>query len=196
MLLHRVSHLKPHAFGYTFSLRQAADCAEATTTLISYSILGEIQIMSTPTRRAVNTLAAIAGISLYTLAQAATTSIDVYRDPNCGCCTKWISYLKDNGYEVVDHLENNMSAVKEKLGVPAQLGSCHTGVVNGKFVEGHVPVEQIAELSTRPDLKGVAAPGMPLGSPGMESGTRRSAHQIIGVTNSGDQTILADVPAR
>ncbi|WP_082060851.1 DUF411 domain-containing protein [Pseudomonas abietaniphila] len=152
--------------------------------------------MSIPKRRAAHALAAIAGFSLFTFAEAATTSIDVYRDPNCGCCTKWIGYLKDNGYEVVDHVENNMSAVKEKLGVPAQLGSCHTGVVNGKFVEGHVSVEQINELSKRSDLKGVAAPGMPIGSPGMESGTRRSAYQIIGVTDSGDQTIVADFPAR
>jgi hypothetical protein len=97
---------------------------------------------------------------------------------------------------VVDHLEDNMSQVKENLGVPAKLGSCHTGVVNGKFVEGHVPVEQIAELSKRPDLIGVAAPGMPMGSPGMESGNRRSAYQIIGLTRSGAEKVVADYPAR
>lgn len=62
--------------------------------------------MSIPKRRAAHALAAIAGFSLFTFAEAATTSIDVYRDPNCGCCTKWIGYLKDNGYEVVDHVEN------------------------------------------------------------------------------------------
>lgn len=123
-------------------------------------------------------------------------SIDVYRDPNCGCCTKWITYLKDKGYTVVDHEEENMSAVKEKLGVPANLGSCHTGVVNGKFVEGHVAVEQIAELTERSDLIGAAAPGMPMGSPGMESGGRRSAYQVMGLTKSGNEVILADFPAQ
>lgn len=122
--------------------------------------------------------------------------IDVYRDPNCGCCTKWITYLKDQGYTVVDHEEENMSAVKEKLGVPANFGSCHTGVVNGKFVEGHVPVEQIAELTNRSDLIGAAAPGMPVGSPGMESGGRRNAYQILGLTKSGNEVVLADYPAQ
>ncbi|UZJ60224.1 DUF411 domain-containing protein [Pseudomonas sp. KU26590] len=146
-------------------------------------------------RKTVQVIAAATALSAASLVQAAL-SIDVYRDPNCGCCTKWIAYLKENGYSVVDHLEDNMSAVKEKLGVPGNLGSCHTGVVNGKFVEGHVPVAQIAELSQRADLVGVAAPGMPMGSPGMESGDRRSAHQIIGVTKSGQEAVLADFPAR
>ncbi|TDV52518.1 hypothetical protein EC919_10517 [Pseudomonas graminis] len=146
-------------------------------------------------RKTVQVIAAATALSAASLVQAAQ-SIDVYRDPNCGCCTKWIAYLKENGYAVVDHLEDNMSAVKEKFGVPGNLGSCHTGVVNGKFVEGHVPVAQIAELSQRADLVGVAAPGMPMGSPGMESGDRRSAHQIIGVTKSGEETVLADFPAR
>lgn len=123
-------------------------------------------------------------------------SIDVYRDPNCSCCTKWISYLKDKGYTVRDHEEENMSAVKEKLGVPANLGSCHTGVVNGRFVDGHVPVEQIAELTKRSDLIGAAAPGMPVGSPGMESGGRRSAYQIMGLNKSGDEVVLADYPSQ
>lgn len=146
-------------------------------------------------RKTVQVIAAATALSAASLVQAAQ-SIDVYRDPNCGCCTKWIAYLKENGYAVVDHLEDNMSAVKEKFGVPGNLGSCHTGVVNGKFVEGHVPVAQIAELSQRADLVGVAAPGMPMGSPGMESGDRRSAHQIIGVTKSGEETVLADFPGR
>lgn len=122
--------------------------------------------------------------------------IDVYRDPSCGCCTNWITYLKNQGYTVVDHKEENMSAVKGKLGVPANLGSCHTGVVNGKFVEGHVPVEHIAELTKRSDLIGVAAPGMPMGSPGMESGARRSAFQVMGLMKSGDEVVLADYPAQ
>ncbi|RMQ45837.1 hypothetical protein ALQ04_02423 [Pseudomonas cichorii] len=150
----------------------------------------------TPFRKTLQVIAAFAALGVACFLQAAPQVIDVHRDPNCGCCTKWIKYLENNGYSVVDHLEDNMSAVKEKLGVPAKLGSCHTGVVNGKFIEGHVPVEQIAELEQRSNLKGVAAPGMPIGSPGMESGERRSAHQIIGVTQSGAETVLADIPER
>ena len=72
-------------------------------------------------------------------AQAAEV-IDVHRDANCGCCKDWIKYLETNGFEVRDHVEVNMLPVKERLGVPPRLGSCHTGVIGGKFVEGHVPV--------------------------------------------------------
>ncbi|MET0125991.1 DUF411 domain-containing protein [Pseudomonas caspiana] len=138
----------------------------------------------------------IALLGFSTLLHAAPQTIDVHRDPNCGCCTKWMAYLKENGFTVNDHPEDNMSAVKEKLGVPEKLGSCHTGVINGKFVEGHVPVSEIRELMARKDLIGVAAPGMPMGSPGMESGNRRSAHQIIGLTASGEEQVVADYPAQ
>lgn len=142
-------------------------------------------------------IAMLIAVGTVSLVQAAPTqTIDVHRDPNCGCCSKWIAYLRDNGFTVNDHLEDNMSAVKAKLGVPDKLGSCHTGVVNGKFVEGHVPVQQIAELAKRSDLKGVAAPGMPMGSPGMESGNRKSAYQVIGLTNQGKQLVVADYPAQ
>lgn len=82
------------------------------------------------------------------LAQAAET-IDVYRDPNCGCCKEWIKHLGDNGFTVNDHVEPNMSAVKQRLGVAPRLASCHTGVIDGKFVEGHVPAEQVRLLAKR-----------------------------------------------
>jgi hypothetical protein len=142
-------------------------------------------------------IAMLIAVGTASVVQAAPVqNIDVYRDPNCGCCSKWIAYLRDNGFTVNDHLEDNMSAVKAKLGVPDKLGSCHTGVVNGKFVEGHVPAQQIAELTKRSDLKGVAAPGMPMGSPGMESGNRKSAYQVIGLTTLGDELIVADYPGQ
>ncbi|RMR00469.1 CopG protein [Pseudomonas savastanoi pv. glycinea] len=134
-------------------------------------------------------------VGTVSLVQAAPTqTIDVHRDPNCGCCSKWIAYLRDNGFTVNDHMEENMSAVKARLGVPDKLASCHTGVVNGKFVEGHVPVQQIAELAKRADLKGVAAPGMPMGSPGMESGNLKSAYQVTGLTTHGEELVVADYP--
>ena len=130
-------------------------------------------------------------------AQASPTQlIDVYRDPNCGCCSKWIAYLRDHGFAVNDHVEENMSTVKAKLGVPEKLMSCHTGVVNGKFIEGHVPVEQIVELERRADLIGVAAPGMPMGSPGMEAGEHKNAYRVIGLTKTGQQEVVADFPAQ
>ena len=121
--------------------------------------------------------------------------IDVHRDANCGCCKDWVKYLQANGFEVRDHVESNMSAVKERLGVAPRLGSCHTGVIDGKFVEGHVPVAQIRELQQRHDLLGVAAPGMPAGSPGMDYGQPAQAYQVIGLTAEGTDLVLANYPA-
>lgn len=122
--------------------------------------------------------------------------IDVHRDANCGCCSKWISYLESNGFTVNDHVETDMAAVKQRLGVRAGMGSCHTGVINGQFVEGHVPVQPILDLNKRPELIGIAVPGMPVGSPGMEHGERQDAYQVIGVDGAGAQVVVAEYPQR
>ncbi len=122
-------------------------------------------------------------------------AIDVYRDPNCGCCKAWIGHLQENGFAVNDHVESDMSALKQRLGVPPRLASCHTGVVDGKFVEGHVPAADILRLRQQPDLLGAAVPGMPTGSPGMEMGDRRQAYQVIGLDAQGEERVLADYPA-
>lgn len=129
-------------------------------------------------------------------AQAADpVTLDVYRDPNCGCCKAWISHLRDNGLLVNDHVENDMAAVKERLGVPHRLGSCHTGVIDGKFVEGHVPARDVLRLRERADLIGAAVPGMPIGSPGMEMGDRQDAYQVVGLDSQGRESVLAEYPA-
>lgn len=138
-------------------------------------------------RKPIITLALLA---MTQLAQAAD-SIDVYRDPNCGCCKQWMAHLRDHGFQVNDHVETNMSEVKQRLGVAPRLASCHTGVINGKFVEGHVPAEQIRLLAKRDDLKGLAVPGMPMGSPGMEMGDHKDAYQVIGLTGDGKDEVVA-----
>ena len=129
-------------------------------------------------------------------AQAADTiAIEVHRDANCGCCKAWIEHLEANGFEVDDHVETDMAAVKSRLGVPHSLGSCHTGVIDGKFVEGHVPAADILKLRAQPDLIGAAVPGMPMGSPGMEMGEHKDAFKVIAVGNKGEQSVLAEYPA-
>ncbi|OHC11972.1 MAG: metal-binding protein [Pseudomonadales bacterium GWC1_66_9] len=136
-------------------------------------------------------------LTLASAVQAAEpVAIDVYRDPSCGCCQDWIRHLEANGFAVTDHVETNMGAVKSRLGVPYSLGSCHTAVIDGKFVEGHVPAADILRLRRQPDLIGAAVPGMPVGSPGMEIGDRQDAYQVIGVTRGGERRVLADYPAR
>jgi len=130
-------------------------------------------------------------------AQAAQPlTIDVHRDANCGCCKDWIKHLQANGFTVNDHVEADMSAVKTRLGVPYSMGSCHTGVIDGKFVEGHVPASEVLELRERADLVGAAVPGMPMGSPGMEMGGRQDAYQVLGLGKDGKAVVLADYPGR
>lgn len=141
-------------------------------------------------------LAVLAGLFMANLAQAAELiPIDVHRDANCGCCKKWIAHLESNGFKVNDHVETNMSEVKQRLGVAPRLASCHTGVIDGKFVEGHVPAEQVLALRKRDDLLGIAAPGMPMGSPGMEMDGMSDAYQVVGLTREGKDVVVADYPA-
>ena len=96
--------------------------------------------------------------------------ITVYKTPSCGCCKEWVSYLKTNGFNVTTHDLNSLDEIKAQHGVPAQLQSCHTAVVDGYVVEGHVPADDIWRLLTqRPKVVGITAPGMPQQSPGMNS---------------------------
>ena len=93
----------------------------------------------------------------------------VYRSASCGCCTSWGSHIASAGYRIEDHVTENMDAVKKARGVSPQQASCHTAVVEGYVIEGHVPASAIQRLLTeRPNIRGLAVPGMPMGSPGME----------------------------
>jgi hypothetical protein len=97
--------------------------------------------------------------------------VTVTRDPNCGCCEGWITHLKQAGFPVAVNASADMASRGARLGVPPELGGCHTGEVAGYVVEGHVPADAILRLlAEKPDAIGVAVPGMPVGSPGMEGG--------------------------
>ena len=138
----------------------------------------------------------LASLLLSAAAQAAEPqTIDVYRDPNCGCCGAWVKHLEANGFSVNEHIEADMSAVKTRLGVPPRLASCHTGVLNGQFIEGHVPASDIHKLTQQPQLAGLAVPGMPAGSPGMEMDGMSDAYQVIGLKKDGTDVVVADYPA-
>ncbi|MGH7483364.1 MAG: DUF411 domain-containing protein [Longimicrobiales bacterium] len=103
-------------------------------------------------------------------ADARGVAITVYKSPTCGCCTSWVEHLREHGFAVEAIDTDTASAVKARLGVPAHLGACHTAVVQGKVVEGHVPADVIlAFLADSTDARGLAVPGMPIGSPGMEA---------------------------
>lgn len=94
--------------------------------------------------------------------------VTVYKSPTCGCCGVWASYMKKEGYEIETQNIQDMSTIKQELGIPYELESCHTAEVGGYVVEGHIPNEAIEKLlAERPDIKGIGMPGMPSGSPGM-----------------------------
>ncbi len=97
--------------------------------------------------------------------------ISVNRSAQCGCCKKWIAHMEKHNFEIDDHVTNEMAQVKKQLGLPMQLASCHTAVIDGYVIEGHVPAQDIERLvREKPDnIAGLAVPGMPMGTPGMES---------------------------
>ena len=108
------------------------------------------------------------GNRLWAFAADNPPSLTVYRSPSCGCCAKWVDYVKAAGFTTVVHDEDDMSSVKDHLGVPAALRSCHTTQVDKYVIEGHVPAEDIHRLlKQRPKVAGLTVPGMPASSPGM-----------------------------
>jgi hypothetical protein len=101
-------------------------------------------------------------------------AIKVYKTPQCGCCKGWVKHLRDNGFQVETMDMPDLSLIKQKYGVKPALQACHTAIVNGYVVEGHVPADVILKLlKERPAVAGVAVPGMPMGSPGMEGGSKQ-----------------------
>lgn len=107
-------------------------------------------------------------------------AITVYRSPTCGCCGKWIDHLKENNFDVKDIVSDEMDVIKARHGIPKEMASCHTAIVDGYVVEGHVPASDITNmLKTRPKVAGLAVPGMVTGSPGMEMGGRVDPYDVM-----------------
>ncbi len=131
-------------------------------------------------------------ISLFINSQAMASEIYVYKNPHCGCCNKWISYLKDQGFTVKTENNSMLPAMKEAVGITSELASCHTAVVDGYVLEGHVPAEDIKRLlEERPDIKGLAVPGMPIGSPGMEQGDTKERYDVIAIKKDGSTYVYS-----
>ena len=100
---------------------------------------------------------------------AETGLLVVHKNANCGCCVHWIAHMREAGFAVEVHDHEDMGPIKQRVGVPYAKGSCHTAEIDGYFVEGHVPAEDVKRLlAERPDARGITVPGMPAGSPGME----------------------------
>lgn len=120
--------------------------------------------------------------------------MEVWKDPHCGCCDDWITYLEKNGFSVRAFDTGNI-AVRQRLGMPEKYGSCHTALIGGYVVEGHVPAADIQRLlRERPAALGLSVPGMPIGSPGMDGplfGGRRDPFHVLLVGRDGSSRIWA-----
>ncbi len=126
-------------------------------------------------------------------AAAALPVVTVYKSPTCGCCEDWITHMEENGYVIDAHDTNDLVAVKAENNVPSQLQSCHTAIVDGYVIEGHVPAEDVSRLlADRPAVTGLAVPGMPVGSPGMEmDGYAPQPFDVIAFDQAGDIEVFA-----
>lgn len=121
-----------------------------------------------------------------------TVKVTVYKDPNCGCCKNWIEHLRKHAFEVSARDTSDLAGIKTANRVPEQLYSCHTALIGGYVVEGHVPAADIRRLlQEKPRIAGIAVPGMPIGSPGMEQGSRVDRYDVIAFNRDGSTYVFA-----
>lgn len=134
------------------------------------------------------------GWALQARAAAPKTGVEVWKDPNCGCCKDWITHMEAAGFQVTVHEKGN-TAARASLGMPQKFASCHTAVVQGYVIEGHVPAADIKRLlADKPQALGLAVPGMPVGSPGMDGpvyGGKRDPYKVLLVQKNGDSKVFA-----
>lgn len=155
-----------------------------------------------PTRRALFALAGVAaivglGALPHLLAAAPHPKVSVWKTPNCGCCKDWVKHLQANGFDVVTYDVKETASKREALGLPAKYGSCHTATVNGYVLEGHVPAREVQRLlREKPVAIGLAVPGMPVGSPGMELDGATDAYDVMLVLKDGSASVYQSYPAK
>ncbi|MGD8233353.1 DUF411 domain-containing protein [Vibrio sp. TRT 1302] len=118
---------------------------------------------------------------------ALATDVLNHKSPYCGCCTEWTKHMQDAGFTVEEKLHENMNPIKQKLGITPELTSCHTAEINGYVFEGHIPAEDIQAFLENPprNAKGLAVPGMPMGSPGMEYGNEKDEYSVYAFNEKG-----------
>jgi hypothetical protein len=132
------------------------------------------------------------------LAAATLPKMVVTKDPSCGCCTGWVNHVRAAGFDVAVVESAEVNRLKARLGVPEDLASCHTAEIGGYVIEGHVPSAAIKRLlAEKPDGKGLAVPGMPVGSPGMEiEGMEPETYEVVLFGPSGQQTYARYIGGR
>ena len=142
--------------------------------------------------RILPTLACGAALGLAAPAFASPDEVVMYKDPNCGCCGKWAEHMRSAGFAVKEVASQRMDLVKQEAGVPEALGSCHTAKVAGYVVEGHVPAADVRRmLAEKPAIRGLSAPGMPLGSPGMEGPYPAERYDVVSFDAQGRRAVFS-----
>ena len=138
----------------------------------------------------IGVLMSIGGI---VVAQKPAPVVQVYKSPTCGCCANWVTHLQKAGFTTRVTETDDVASIKAQRGVPARAQSCHTAVVDGYVLEGHVPAADVQRLlRERPAVAGLAVPGMPIGSPGMEvPGQRPQAYDVLAFDKQGQMRVYA-----
>ena len=143
--------------------------------------------------RRMSVFAALVAVLTMSLPAWAEPEITVYKSPSCGCCNKWVKHLEENGFKVKAEDVSDVIPYKIKYGVTPQLASCHTAVIEGYTIEGHVPASDIKRLlMEKPALQGLSVPQMPVGTPGMEQGDRKDPYQVISFDRDGRTGVFTD----
>jgi hypothetical protein len=125
------------------------------------------------------------------IAVAEPIKIEVYRSPSCSCCGKWVAHLKENNFQVKDNVVDDVQTIKDKYGVSKEMASCHTAVVNGYVIEGHVPANDIKKLlKLKSHVAGIAVPAMPSGTPGMEMGGKKDTYDVMSFDKNKDYQVF------
>lgn len=129
------------------------------------------------------------------LAAGSLPRVDVYKSPTCGCCGAWVDHLKAAGFAVKVAEVDDTAHARRRFGLPEKFASCHTGVVEGYVLEGHVPTADIKRLlASRPSAIGLAVPGMPIGSPGMEYPGSNDPYDVLLIDRKGRESVFSHYP--
>ena len=135
---------------------------------------------------------ALAGTVAASPSARQSAQMTVYKTPTCGCCAKWVDHMKAAGFKVQVQDMDDLTEIKQASGVPIPIRTCHTAVVGGYVIEGHVPADLVKKvLAEKPKATGIAVPGMPIGSPGMESGNEKQSYDVVLFDKTGKTTVYA-----
>ncbi|WP_107670543.1 DUF411 domain-containing protein [Cyanothece sp. BG0011] len=120
-------------------------------------------------------------------------SMTVYRSPSCGCCGIWVDHAKKHGFEITDIKTDDMASIKQKHNISSDLESCHTAIIDGYVMEGHIPADDIKRfLKEKPDMIGLSVPGMPIGTPGMEAGNTKQPFAVFAINKDGSAQVYKE----